>query len=225
MESYKAEGSIAAMIDIPTILSGALSGGYSAKAHGQDIDLSVQNPALQYETILASGSLLAKQIDMISLGGDAFFRYDGLSTFGLLDEKSLGVIDQYKNIWLAISADEFDASLSGTEDESAYKLSQALTRMTLSDIESYLTKYPLWKEEQNLGMSGDLMIYEVSLAKENLIAMMSAFTLEATGKDMTSEQKASLTQALDDIGVAGRVGFDPKDARHMSAVLTATPSG
>jgi hypothetical protein len=225
MESYQADGSLAAMVDIPAILSGAVSAGYSAKVHGQDIDLSVQNPSLRYETILASGSLLARQIDMMSQGGDVFFRYDGLSTFGLLDEAAMGVIDQYKNIWLALPTDAIDTSLSGSEDVATYKLSQALTRMTLSDVESYLTKYPLWKEEKNLGMSGVLMIYEVSLAKDNLLAMMGAFTLEATGNDLTSEQKTSLTQALADINVTGTIGFDPKDAHHMNAALTLIPSG
>lgn len=194
MESYEAVGSVSASVDIPAILSGAVSAVYEGKVHGQDVSLTVKNPTLQYETILASGSLLAKQLDMISQGGDAFFRYDGLSTFGLLGEEVLPVLEQYKNTWLALRASDLDGSLSGSvADETTTQISDAIARMTLSDVESYLIEYPLWKEEKNLGMSGDLMQYEVSLAKENILAMMDAFTKKATGNGLTDEQKTSLS--------------------------------
>lgn len=225
MESYEAVGSLSAAVDIPAIMSGAVSAAYEGKVHGQDVSFALKNPSLQYETLLASGSLLAKQIEMVSQGGDAFFRYDGLSTFGLLGEEVLPVLEQYKNTWLALRTSDLDTSLSGSlEDEMATKLSDALARMTLSDIESYLIEYPLWKEEKNLGMSGELMQYEVSLAKENILAMMDAFTKKATGNGLTDEQKESLSGALAALDIHGTIAWNPKNVRDMSAHLTlSTP--
>lgn len=36
------------------------------------------NPKASYATFLASGSLMAKEIAMITSGGDAFFQYEDL---------------------------------------------------------------------------------------------------------------------------------------------------
>lgn len=78
MESYKTNGSLRMLANIPMILSGALSSDYDAKVHGQDIEMNFLNPTASYQTFLASGSIMAKEIAMITSGGDAFFRYQEL---------------------------------------------------------------------------------------------------------------------------------------------------
>lgn len=91
-----------------------------------------------------------------------------------MDEAIVTVIEKYKNTWLSLKKDEMSDTLSGASEEDilAYKLSQKLSSLTLSDIERYLVKYPLWKEQKDLGMNGSLHNYEVTLAKENIIAMV-----------------------------------------------------
>lgn len=90
-------------------------------------------------------------------------------------------------------------SLSGASEEDimADKLSRAMTKMTLSDIEGYLTKYPLWKEKKDLGMSGSLHNYEVEFARDNVIAFIEDFSREATGKDIDPEAKKELQSSLE----------------------------
>lgn len=85
MESYTTEGAFRMMADIPMILSGAISTSYEAKVHGQDVDIKFLSPSMSYETILASGSIMAKEIALITKAGDTFLHYDDLKTFGLVE--------------------------------------------------------------------------------------------------------------------------------------------
>lgn len=146
---------------------------------------------------------MAKKIAMISTGGDVFLRYEGLKDAGLMDASAGEILKKYQDTWLALSQDDIENSLSGSSEEeiTSYKLSQALTQMTLDDIEKYLTKYPLLKEQKDLGMSGGLHLYEVVLAQENIISMINEFTKEATGKDMSADDKKSLSDSLVDISM------------------------
>ena len=68
MESYESQGMLRIMADIPMILSGAIETDYDAKVRGQDADITLTNPRMSYETFLASGSLIAKEIAMIASG-------------------------------------------------------------------------------------------------------------------------------------------------------------
>jgi len=65
--SYRESGELKMLVDIPAILSGALSTSYEGKVSGQDADIAFRNPELRYETLLGSGSLSAKEIAIISL--------------------------------------------------------------------------------------------------------------------------------------------------------------
>ena len=67
-ESYEAQGMLRIVADIPMILSGAIETGYDAKVHGQDADVTFTNPQMRYETFIASGSVVAKEIAMIASG-------------------------------------------------------------------------------------------------------------------------------------------------------------
>ncbi len=97
----------------------------------------------------------------------------------------------------------------------AYKLSQSLSRMTLSDIKTYMKEYPLLRETQDLGMSGSLHMYRVSLAKDTLLALMSDFTKKATGKDMDAEMKKNLDASLAETSLDGTISYDPSDAKRV----------
>jgi DNA primase large subunit len=150
---------------------------------------------------------MAKKIAMIASGGDVFLRYEGLESVGLIDEAVGQVFEKYKDTWLALKQADIENSLSGSSEEDimSYKLSQAITRMTLTDVEKYLTKYPVLKEQKDLGMSGSLHMYEVTLAKENMLSMMEEFMREATKKDMTATDRKSLEDSLAEINILGVV--------------------
>ena len=218
MESYKSAGSLRMLANIPMILSGSISTSYDAKVRGQDVEVSFMDPHASYETFLASGSVMAKEIAMITSGGDAFFRYQDLKNIGLIDDVVANIFEKYKNTWLSLKQDELEDSLSGSteKDIRAYKLSQSISRMTLSDIEKYLVKYPLWKEQKDLGMSGSLHSYAVTLSKENIVAMVSEFTREATGKDIAPEALKDLETSLADLEMNAIVGLDPNDRKRIA---------
>jgi hypothetical protein len=97
---------------------------------------------------------MIKELAMITNAGDVFFRYNELQNKGLIDASANPVLEKYKNTWLALTQAELESTLTGaTEDEVlSYKISQSIASMTLSDVENYLKKYPLWKEKANLGI-------------------------------------------------------------------------
>ena len=97
----------------------------------------------------------------------------------------------------------------------AEKISQAMTKMTLSDVEGYLLKYPLWKEKKNLGMSGGLQSYEVELARENVLAFIEDFSRKAMGKDIAPEAKKELQTSLEAIRIEGVLSFSPENAEFV----------
>lgn len=108
-----------------------------------------------------------------------------------------------------------DLSGSTETDMNTYKLSQSLSRMTLSDIETYMKEYPLLRETQDLGMSGSLHVYRVSLAKDAILALMSDFTTKATGKDMDAEMKKNLNTSLTETNLEGTISYDPNDTKRV----------
>lgn len=68
------------LANIPAIFSGSFSAGYDASVEGQDVLMNLLSPKMSYETLLASGSLEAKTLSLISKGSDAYFQYSGLIT-------------------------------------------------------------------------------------------------------------------------------------------------
>jgi hypothetical protein len=52
MESYTSDGGMRMMVDIPAILSGALSASYDAKIRSQDTEVLFQDINASYETLL-----------------------------------------------------------------------------------------------------------------------------------------------------------------------------
>lgn len=90
--------------------------------------------------------------------------------------------------------------------------------MTLTDIEKYLTTYPLWNAKNDLGMSGALHFYEVELSKNNIAMMMNEFTKDATGNEMTEEAKTELEASLSGVNLTGTLGLHPKNSEEISFV-------
>jgi hypothetical protein len=217
MESYKTTGSLRLLADIPMILSGSFSSEFDAKIKWQDADMAFNNPSVSYETFLASGSLMAKQIGLITHGGDAYFRYEDLKSIGL-DDTVGSIFEKYKNTWLSLKKTDIENSLSGSSEEDimSYHLSEAITRLTLSDIEKYLTDFPIWKEKKDLGMSGSLHMFEVEIARENIVAMVDAFTKEATGKWLSNNVKEELQKSLWETQFWWTLGLDPNDEKRVS---------
>lgn len=69
--NYETLGSLEAMVEIPSIMSGSVSTTYSAhtitRGIGQDSEVVFRSPRLEYETLLASGSLRADEFAVTTL--------------------------------------------------------------------------------------------------------------------------------------------------------------
>jgi hypothetical protein len=220
METYQTKWAIRLAAQVPMILSGSASSEYDAKVSGQDVEFNFTNPKAYFETLMASGNIDAKSLSLIAKWGDAFFRYADMSSAGMFEDTITSVLAKYNNTWLALTEADIESTLSWTSEEDilSYKISEALTKMNLTDVEWYLKKYPLWKETKDLGMVGEFHAYEVELSRENILAMMDEFTKKATGKDMTPEAKTELQSSLNEVSLSGTLSLHPKNATIMKFV-------
>ena len=107
----------------------------------------------------------------------------------------------------------------------SYTITENLAALTLDDIESYLTKYHVLRSTKDLGMSGSLQSYEVSLDQDAVVGLFSDFGARITGSGMTQEAKDELAKNISDVRLQGVLSFDPKDPSVSQFVGTATLSG
>jgi hypothetical protein len=171
--------------------------------------------------LLSSGSLFATEFGIISHAGDTFFRYSGVGGYGMIDALISETLAKYDGSWLSVTEKDMLDSLSGSTDEQfSYKLSQALSRLSLDDIENYLIEYPIWKETRALGSTDGLMGFEVELAKDHLITWLVHFIEQSTGTPPTKDQKEALLSLIEKITLVGTISYDPTDARHAKFDLT-----
>lgn len=136
--------------------------------------------------------------------------YADLNAANLMTPEMVLVMKKYEKKWLAMTQTEMMGEDGNTGDA---KIAQALSSLTLTEIEDYLTRYPIFQETKDLGMVGDLHSYEVTLAKENIVALMKEFTKKATGKDMVEADIESIQDDLAKVDVKGVMTFDPKNPK------------
>ncbi len=95
----------------------------------------------------------------------------------------LEVFQKYNAKWLSLTKADIESSLSGgtLQDVLSYKLSESLSSLTLDEVKERLNKYPLFQEVGDLGNSGSLHQYAVSLNAPNIVSLIDDFSLRLTG--------------------------------------------
>ncbi len=164
---------------------------------------------------------------MISKTGDAFVKTINVTSENLLPTETLDILKKYDGKWLSYTSEDRKKALSGATDEeiAQFQVGEMLSKMTLDDVENYLTKYPVWKEAADLGMSGSLHSYSVELNNQNIIALVDDFTQKATGKSMADDAKTNLANDLSGIHITGTMSFDPSESRTADFVGNIVASG
>lgn len=227
-DEYNYMGSIQAAFSVPNIMSGALSTEYVSQVQGHDASVVFTKPHAGYEMILGTGSFEADEVALLSKAGDTFFRLSGLKPTELIDTEVQKVLQKYDKVWLSLSAKDIESSFSGASqnDLMSYQISRAISTMTLADLESYMTQYPIWKNTKDLGVSGDIHSYAVEVNQENILAMTDAFVKKATGKPLDESTRKDITNSLTQIHVDGTMSFDVahKDVATFSGTITASGS-
>lgn len=226
LQNYKTVGKIALSGAVPGVMSGSINADYTANVKDRDASIDVSHLQAIYTSLMSSGSLRADQASFISKSGDAFFRIAGLTATDILPPDTVALLQKYDGKWLSQTAADRLIALSGaTEEERVqYQVGEMFSKMTLDDIEGYLTKYPLWKETADLGMSGSLQGYSVELDRANLLALIEDFTTKATGKGLSQESRDKFTQDISQINITGNTYFDPAESRtaNFSGALTTS---
>ena len=212
---------------IPSVLSGSLTSDYSLDSNGRDLSLDMKKLSILYTSILSTGSLMIDDLSLISRTGDAFFKITNLSSENLLPPETVALLKKYEGKWLSYTAEDRMKALSGSteEEQIQVQVSEMLSKMTIDDIEQYLTKYPIFKQTADLGMSGSLHNYSVELDRTNIIALADDFTRKATGKPLSEDAKKNISDNLSGMNIIGMMSFDPKESRTADFVGNIQASG
>lgn len=227
-KKYAIDGSLHLAAGLPGVMSRSFDSEYLSKIDGQSGEFHLKNLKAITSSIVSSGSITADDIGMIAKTGDSYFFLKGINaTSDTIDTSMLSVIKKYENTWLSLTRAEMTESFSGSEgvDALSYKVTENLAALTLDDIESYLTKYPVLRSTKDLGMSGSLQSYEVALDTEAMVNLVSDFGARVTGSGMTQEAKDELRTKLSEVNLKGVLSLDPKDASVSQFVGTVSASG
>ncbi len=227
MESYRIDGVIRGALEMPGIFSGAIRSEYSAEAHHGDAANHLKNIEASYALLGNEAKLQANSIDIVTRASDFFVRYSGLTLSNIITPEGADILKKYETKWLSVTRQELPGWATEAESREN-QIAEALARMTLTDIESYLRDYPLWKEEKDLWEKDGMHAYEVTLHKENIVALVKAFTKKATGKDMEQAEIASLEKDMSDVEARWTIAFAPGSpdvARYDIALSSRSDTG
>lgn len=121
------------------------------------------------------------------------------------------VLKKYENSWLSLAAKP-DTNISG-EDLVSYNIARNLTTRSLSDIEKYLTEYPILRDTADLGMSGSLHVWTVEIDRENIVSLSKQITRDLAGTGITDSDIVNLQKNLESLSFSGKMGLDPTNAK------------
>lgn len=217
-------GDIETSFSVPLLFSGVLSSQYDIKAFDRDADLRFSDFRLNYESLMGTGGIEAKELGLISQDGDAYFLFKGLSDTTLLTPEMLDVFKTYDGKWLSWTRDDAMRSLSGASADEilATTVVNNLSKMRLADVEKYLTEYIIWKPTGSPTQSGSLQVYPVDLDRDAIIGLVGAINQDLTGSGMSDLEKTDLRTVLDSINFQGTLALDPSDASvsHLNATIS-----
>lgn len=212
---------------IPSVFSGSLTSNYSSDSNGREMSFDMKKLSFFYTSILSTGSLMIDDLSFVSKTGDAFFKITNLSSENLLPPETVTLLKKYEGKWISYTAETRMKLLSGSTEEERiqFQISEMLSKMTLDDVEQYLTKYPIFRQTADLGMSGSLHNYSVELDRTNIIALADDFTQKATGKSLSEDAKKNISDNLSGMNIIGMMSFDPKESRTADFVGNIQSSG
>lgn len=111
------------------------------------------------------------------------------------------------------------------EDELSRIISQNISDMTLDDVRTYLTEYPILKEETMLSASGTKQAYEVSLDKDKLVELIAKVQSDLTDKSLSDTDLQGLKDGIAGISLTGTVVFDTENTQFIDLNLAFSNLG
>ena len=177
--------------------------------------------------MVSSGSLSLEELKILSLAGDSFFFFKNLQDAGFMTPEMKKVFDTYNNSWLAWTREDTMKSLSGAtpEEQLSFTVTENISKMSLKDLENYLTDFPLLTAKEDLGMSGALHMFQVELDRKNTLALAEKLARDLTQSGMTDVGRENFKNSLDAMNLAGTVGFHESNPEESIFSLTLSASG
>ncbi len=210
-------------INIANAISGSLDSEYKSLIDWRNSESTFSNLKLLFTSIISSGSLSADEVWLISHSGESFVSYKNLLDVGTIPEEAKSVLKKYENTWLSIfskSQEELSA-----DELIGYNIGKNLVTKSLSDLEKYITDYPIWKNTADLGMSGSMHYWAVEIDNKNIVSLAKKLSLDLAGTGMTNENVSELEKSLSLLSFSGKLWFDPANPKNSILEGSLTASG
>jgi len=128
---------------------------------------------------VSSGSISADEVGIISHNSESFLSFKNINDEGVIPTAVKSIIKKYEGRWLNIMG-KTNTDMSN-EELIGYNIGKNIFMKSLTDIEKYITDYPIWKDTADLGMSGSLHIWSVDLDRTNIVALAKKLSLDLAG--------------------------------------------
>lgn len=188
--------------------------------------MNLENIVANFESMVNTSTFEAKKLSLVTIGGDLYMLYDGIKT-SMLPPEALDIFNKYNNKWLSYTEADMNRTFSGAtvEDELSRIISKNISEMTLDDVRTYLTEYPILKQEKLLSSSGSKHEFEVSLDKDKLVELITRVEKDITESGSTTEEVQALKDGLVPVSLTGTVVFDVENKEFIDLSLAYSNAG
>lgn len=219
------DGTIQAAINIPNALSGSVTSNYAGLIDGRNSESTFKNIKLLFTSLMGTNSVTADEVGIVSYNGDSYASYKNIVDINadLIPEKIKEILKKYNGKWMNLMA-ENPANMS-SEELMGYNIGKNLVTRSFTDLEKYITDYPIWKDTADLGMSGSLHYWSVELDRPQVVSLMKKLSLDFAGTGMTAENVQELEKSLAQVSFSGKMGFDTKNPKISTLEGALTASG
>ncbi len=102
---------------------------------------------------------------------------------------------------------------------------ERISKLTIADVEGYLTKYHIWKQTADLGMSGSIHTFAIDLDRETVLILATQVTKDLTNSGISDTDKKGIQDSLSALMFSGTLGFDSDHADVAQMHLVISESG
>lgn len=204
-------GSISTALNVPGIFSWSISSNYDGLIDGRNSESYFRNIRALFASLVSSGSISADEVGIISHNSESFLSFKNINDEGVIPTAVKSIIKKYEGRWLNIMG-KANTDMSN-EELIGYNIGKNIFMKSLTDIEKYITDYPIWKDTADLGMSGSLHIWSVDLDRTNIVALAKKLSLDLAGTWLTDEYTKTLEKNLASVSFSWKLGFDPSNPK------------
>jgi hypothetical protein len=107
--------------------------------------------------------------------------FDNIESATSIPSEIQSILKKYNDTWLTWTQAESRARITDVTELRNLVFLDNLSQLHLSQVESYLNRYPIWRSTGEVSMSGSMRTWPVALDKDNLLELIVTVKTDMTG--------------------------------------------